>query len=162
MFTGKNGGNAALYLCESHAHEVGLSRENGNGVPALTEEPQNSVPSARAADVQVAVVKEPVAVAPAPSPSPSSSHSAEVLADEAIADMPPENFEEYATAFKLPPAPKEEPQTAESDLVHVCSRYAERCTYEATVHCPKCGRWFCDAHAEDGQWHRCALTHLEN
>jgi hypothetical protein len=25
------------------------------------------------------------------------------------------------------------------------------------VHCAKCGRWFCDAHAEDEEWHPCML-----
>lgn len=34
----------------------------------------------------------------------------------------------------------------------------ETCDYvPATVHCPTCGKWFCEAHAEDGQWHPCAL-----
>jgi len=27
----------------------------------------------------------------------------------------------------------------------------------ATVHCQQCGRWFCEAHAEDEHWHRCTL-----
>ena len=31
----------------------------------------------------------------------------------------------------------------------------ESCDYPATVHCAKCGRWFCDAHAEDEEWHPC-------
>jgi hypothetical protein len=31
-------------------------------------------------------------------------------------------------------------------------RFGERCTGEALVHCPKCGSWFCDAHAEDERW----------
>jgi len=29
----------------------------------------------------------------------------------------------------------------------------EPCDFPATVHCAKCGRWFCDAHAEDEEWH---------
>ena len=33
----------------------------------------------------------------------------------------------------------------------------EPCDYPATVHCAKCGRWFCDAHAEDEEWHPCML-----
>jgi hypothetical protein len=32
------------------------------------------------------------------------------------------------------------------------------CTYPATVRCPTCGGWFCDAHAENEQWHRCMLA----
>jgi hypothetical protein len=31
------------------------------------------------------------------------------------------------------------------------------CNYPATVHCPTCDGWFCDAHAEDEQWHSCML-----
>lgn len=27
----------------------------------------------------------------------------------------------------------------------------------ATVHCPNCGDWFCEAHAEDEHWHPCTL-----
>jgi Domain of unknown function (DUF4386) len=26
-----------------------------------------------------------------------------------------------------------------------------------TVHCAKCGKWFCDTHAEDEEWHPCML-----
>jgi hypothetical protein len=33
----------------------------------------------------------------------------------------------------------------------------EPCDYPATVHCASCGRWFCDAHAEDVEWHPCML-----
>jgi hypothetical protein len=33
----------------------------------------------------------------------------------------------------------------------------EPCDSVATVHCAKCGRWFCDTHAEDDEWHSCAL-----
>jgi hypothetical protein len=25
----------------------------------------------------------------------------------------------------------------------------------------QCGQWFCDAHAEDDQWHRCTLLEGE-
>jgi len=32
----------------------------------------------------------------------------------------------------------------------------EPCDHPATVHCAKCGRWFCDAHAEDER-HPCML-----
>lgn len=37
----------------------------------------------------------------------------------------------------------------------------EPCTLAGTVHCVKCGRWFCDAHAEDDQWHPCMLPEGE-
>ena len=33
----------------------------------------------------------------------------------------------------------------------------EVCGFPATVRCTTCGGWFCDAHAEDEQWHRCVL-----
>lgn len=33
----------------------------------------------------------------------------------------------------------------------------EPCDYPATVHCAQCNRWFCDQHAEDENWHACAL-----
>jgi hypothetical protein len=33
----------------------------------------------------------------------------------------------------------------------------ESCDYPATVHCSQCGKWFCDAHAEDDGWHSCML-----
>lgn len=33
----------------------------------------------------------------------------------------------------------------------------ESCDYPATVHCPTCKKWFCDAHAEDEAWHACLL-----
>jgi hypothetical protein len=33
----------------------------------------------------------------------------------------------------------------------------ERCDHPATVHCVKCGKWFCDAHAEDQEWHPCMM-----
>jgi len=31
----------------------------------------------------------------------------------------------------------------------------EVCGFPATVRCSICGKWFCDAHAEDEQWHSC-------
>ena len=31
------------------------------------------------------------------------------------------------------------------------------CGHAATVLCSTCGEWFCDAHAEDDQWHPCML-----
>ena len=42
-------------------------------------------------------------------------------------------------------------------LCQAVSPNDERCDYPATVHCAKCGRWFCDAHAEDEEWHPCML-----
>ena len=31
------------------------------------------------------------------------------------------------------------------------------CAFPATVRCPTCSKWFCDAHAEDELWHPCTL-----
>ena len=42
-------------------------------------------------------------------------------------------------------------------LCQAVSPNDEPCDYPATVHCAKCGRWFCDAHAEDEEWHPCML-----
>ena len=44
------------------------------------------------------------------------------------------------------------------DLGRLCQGVSpndEPCNYPATVHCPTCERWFCDAHAEDEAWHSC-------
>jgi hypothetical protein len=47
------------------------------------------------------------------------------------------------------------------DLERLCQGVSpkdEPCDYPATVHCATCGRWFCDAHAENEEWHPCVLT----
>jgi len=47
------------------------------------------------------------------------------------------------------------------DLERLCqgvSPDSEPCDFPATVHCPTCGRWFCEAHAENEGWHSCALA----
>jgi hypothetical protein len=31
------------------------------------------------------------------------------------------------------------------------------CGFPAAVRCTFCKKWFCDAHAEDQQWHSCTL-----
>ena len=44
------------------------------------------------------------------------------------------------------------------DLERLCQGVSpsnEPSNYPATVHCATCGRWFCDAHAEDDDWHPC-------
>ena len=44
------------------------------------------------------------------------------------------------------------------DLERLCQGVSpndEPCGYPATVHCPTCKRWFCDAHAEEETWHSC-------
>jgi len=170
MISWENGGAAPIYLCESHGTQVGPSRENGDGVLATTppsvrsnhatEQPESSVPPVPPSDAQVGFEKGNLAVAKARASGLTSGDSAKFLADEALGNTPREDFEAYGTVFKRarPSTTMEETHGEYSNLVHLCSRYAERCSYEATVHCPKCGKWFCDAHAEDGNWHPCALT----
>jgi len=55
---------------------------------------------------------------------------------------------------------EEKGHRSEDDLERRCEAVSpaiEPCDYPATVHCAKCGRWFCDAHAEDEEWHPCML-----
>ena len=170
MTSWENGGAAPIYLCESHDNQVGHSRENGDGVLATTlpsvrsnhpiEQPKSPAPPAPPSDAQVGLEKENLAVAKASASELTSGDSARFLADKALVNMPREDFEAFGTVFKRakPSTATEETQAESSNLVHLCSRYAERCSYEATVHCPKCGKWFCDAHAEDGNWHPCVFT----
>ena len=54
----------------------------------------------------------------------------------------------------------EEKEAESVDLRLLCQGVSpndEPCGYPATVHCPMCERWFCDAHAEDEEWHPCVL-----
>jgi hypothetical protein len=53
----------------------------------------------------------------------------------------------------------EDKEDQSKDLERLCQAVSpsdERCDYPATVHCAKCGSWFCDA--EDEEWHPCALV----
>jgi hypothetical protein len=54
----------------------------------------------------------------------------------------------------------EDEEIASADLKRLCQAVSpndEPCDNPATGRCTKCGRWFCDAHAEDDEWHSCAL-----
>jgi len=54
-----------------------------------------------------------------------------------------------------------EEEAASADLERLCqgiSAGIAACTYPATVRCTSCKKWFCDAHAEDEQWHPCTLS----
>ena len=56
-----------------------------------------------------------------------------------------------------------EEESANTDLERLCqgtgtSPGVGSCTYTATVRCPTCSKWFCDAHAEDEQWHQCMMS----
>jgi hypothetical protein len=47
-----------------------------------------------------------------------------------------------------------------ADLKHFCRAVSpndEPCYNPATVRCAKCGRWYCDTHSEEEEWHSCAL-----
>ena len=47
------------------------------------------------------------------------------------------------------------------DLERLCQGVSANdapCGYPATVHCATCGRWFCDAHAENAEWHSCTMA----
>jgi hypothetical protein len=37
----------------------------------------------------------------------------------------------------------------------------EPCDAPASYRCESCGRWFCEAHAEDEAWHPCSLQDRE-
>ena len=53
-----------------------------------------------------------------------------------------------------------EKETGRENRMRLCQAVSpsdEPCGYLATVHCRRCGRWFCDSHAEDEEWHSCAL-----
>jgi hypothetical protein len=55
----------------------------------------------------------------------------------------------------------EDKEGESADLERLCqgiSRGDAACTFLATVRCPTCQRWFCDAHAEYAQWHSCMAT----
>ena len=54
---------------------------------------------------------------------------------------------------------EKEGQSADLErLRQAVSRCDEPCDYPATVHCARCGRWFCDAHAGDEEWQPCMLA----
>jgi hypothetical protein len=54
----------------------------------------------------------------------------------------------------------EDKKKGSADLKHFCQAVSpndEPCYSMATVRCMKCGRWFCDVHSKDEEWHSCAL-----
>ena len=53
-----------------------------------------------------------------------------------------------------------EKELKSADLKHFCQAVSpndEPCYSPVTVRCGRCGRWFCDTHVEDEEWHSCAL-----
>jgi hypothetical protein len=163
MMSWENGGVAPIYLCESHATQLGKNCEavltiTPQAVSPNPIEPPKTVPSRSSLDAQVGLGKEYLARAPVP--DLTSGDSVKASLDRAIGDMVREDFEAYGTVLQRAPSTATEDTQAESaDLERLCvSGHGARCTYEATVRCPNCRRWFCDAHAEDEKWHFCALT----
>jgi hypothetical protein len=58
----------------------------------------------------------------------------------------------------MQPQPAKEknlPNTART--CQALSHLEETCTDLATMHCDKCGQWYCPAHAMDDAWHACEL-----
>ena len=74
--------------------------------------------------------------------------------------LPPHESEKETRIILAQGVPMlEEPKEEEGpDLERLCQGVSpndEPCGYPATVQCPSCKRWFCDAHAEDEDWHSC-------
>lgn len=172
MVSWENGGIAPIYLCESHAEQFRRLGKNSESVRATTpqpiggkppaEQPKNSIPSGGPADAQAGPGKEHAEAVRPPVPVVPPGTPAKVVADKDTRNAARENFETYGTVLqraKPSMAAIEEKQAEAADLERICvSRYGERCTCDPAVHCPKCGRWFCDAHAEDAKWHPCAFV----
>lgn len=135
MITWENGGIAPVYLCENHAAHITQLSEDG--------EPQSGQSkNSRPAEVLGAAMVDATA--------------SDI---EGVTDVVPEDFGANGKVLQdLKPLTA----TKQAERVNVerfcISRYGERCSSEAAVHCPKCGRWFCDAHAEDENWHVCVPT----
>jgi hypothetical protein len=56
--------------------------------------------------------------------------------------------------------PMAEKESESENLERLCQGISAGdavCDYPAGIHCSTCNGWFCDAHAEDGQWHSCML-----
>jgi hypothetical protein len=167
MLSWEKGGIAPIYLCDSHAVQIvktsqGVMAMTPQAVPSNhpTEQPKRSVASGGPADAQVGTAKKDLAEVKAPVREAASVESAKALANEVTGNVAREDFDVYRTALQgvKPSTATEEKQTDRADLERTCvSRYGQRCTCDASVHCPKCGRWFCDAHGEDEKWHTCAL-----
>jgi hypothetical protein len=186
MVSWENRGIAPIYLCESHAAQLGWSSKISEGVVAMSPQsvrtnhpakddgqtqtievaagtrPKRPVPSGSAADSQVGIGKEDLAVPRVPVRDPTSGDSAKASANEAIGEvgnLDREDFKAFGPALQGgEPSATGEKQAESVTLERLClSRYGQRCACEAVVHCPKCGRWFCDAHGEDEKWHACAL-----
>ena len=196
MIAWENGGNEPLYLCETHADQLGRSNNNWKGSLTLTArsfadnnaspadgQSQNrelvatkaktfpasgGPPDAAVADAKIGdaphaeahigQAKTNLSVS-VPVRDAGAGGSAKSSMNEAAGNVVRENFEAYGTALQGEPSAPEGKRSESWDLGRMCkSRNGEPCTADATVHCPTCGAWFCDAHAEDEKWHTCVLT----
>jgi hypothetical protein len=181
MMAWENGGNEPVYLCETHADQLGRSDKKREGSLALTARslannsvtpgdgqshtrelvatnPKSFPASGGPPDAQVGEAKTNLSVS-APVRDFSDGGSAKASTNEAVGNVVRENFEAYGTALQGEASAAEGKRSESWDLGRMCkSRNGEPCTADATVHCPTCGAWFCDAHAEDERWHTCVLT----
>ena len=166
MLSWEKGGVAPIYLCDNHAVEIGKNSHSLLATPQVvpvnhpTEPSKKSIAPIGPAEAQVGLPKKDLATVAAPVRDVASGDSAKALTNEATGDAAREDSDVYRTALQgvKPSTATEEKQADRADLEHTCvSRYGERCSCDASVHCPKCGRWFCDAHGEDEKWHNCAL-----
>ena len=167
----EKGGVAPIYLCDEHAAELGFLAEDSSteplSRPALDAEPLEQPASSALAtpsmhsqnapekDLQDAPENGRLTLASAPPISLMPAYPASALGDESTQTTEREDFEAHGTVLRPASTAIEEP-AEHSEAERLCvSAYGKRCTYESTVHCPKCRKWFCDAHAEDGNWHCC-------
>jgi hypothetical protein len=166
MLSWEKGGVAPIYLCDSHAVETGKNSHAVLATPQVvpgshpTEPPKKSIAPIGPADAQVGLPKKDLPAVTAPVRDVASGDSAKASANEAAGNVAREDFDVYRPALQgvNPSTPTEEKQADRADMERICvSRYGERCSCDPSVHCPKCGRWFCDAHGEDEKWHNCAL-----
>lgn len=164
MTSWEKGGVAPIYLCETHAVQIGKNSHTVTATPQAVHsnpaEPQRSSASGSPMDAQVESAKKDLTAVTAPVRDVPSGDSARALANGPGANGGREVSETYRPALQglKPSTATEEKQADRADMERVCvSRYGERCACDPSVHCPKCGRWFCDAHGEDEKWHACAL-----
>lgn len=183
MMAWENRAIEPVYLCESHADQLGRSVKDwegglartsqsvGNKHPTRSEGQTQSreiepaqlkgfLPSGSPADTLVGEAKTDLSIR-APVLNLTNDESAKRSVNEAMGNMVREDFEAHGTALQdaEPSTAVEGKQSEIWDLGRMCrSRNGEPCTCEATVHCSTCGAWFCDAHAEDEKWHPCVLT----
>ena len=166
MLSWEKGGVAPIYLCDGHAVEIGKNSHAVLAAPQVvpgnhpTEPPKKYIAPIGPADAQVVPEKKDLSIVAAPVRDVASGDSAKASVMEAPRNVAREEVEAYRPALQgvNSSSATEEKQADRADMERVCvSRYGERCTCDALVHCPKCGRWFCDAHGEDEKWHTCAL-----